>query len=48
MGTEAGLNRAYVALASLRKLGLKGMLLHSGGGYALSEAVLVRIANKVN
>jgi predicted ATPase len=48
MGTEAGLNRAYVALASLRKLGLKGMLLRTGGGYALSEAVLVRIANKVH
>jgi predicted ATPase len=46
IGTEAALNRAYVALASLRKLGLRGLLLHGGGGYALSQAVVVRLEDK--
>lgn len=43
IGTDAALNRAYVALTSLRKMGLRGLLLHGGGGYALSQAVMVRI-----
>ena len=46
IGTDAALNRAYVALTSLRKLGLRGLLLHGGGGYALSQAVVVRIEDK--
>jgi hypothetical protein len=48
IGAEAALNRAYVALASLRKLGLRGLLLHGGGGYALSQAVVVRIEDKAS
>ena len=39
----AALNRAYVAIANLRKLGLKGVLVNAGGGYALSQGVVVRI-----
>lgn len=46
IATDAALNRAYVALASLRKLGLKGFLLHGAGGYAISQAVVVRIAEQ--
>ena len=47
IASEAALNRAYVALASLRKLGLRGLLLHGGGGYAISQALVVRLENKV-
>jgi tetratricopeptide (TPR) repeat protein len=43
IGAEAALNRAYVALAALRKMGLRGILLNAGGGYVLSRAVAVRI-----
>jgi hypothetical protein len=43
IATEAALNRAHVALASLRKLGLRALLVKTAGGYALSEAVVVRI-----
>lgn len=43
IGSDAALNRAYVALANLRKLGLRGLLLNGGGGYALSQALVVRI-----
>ncbi|HJL19206.1 MAG TPA: AAA family ATPase [Sandaracinaceae bacterium LLY-WYZ-13_1] len=39
---DAALNRAYVAIASLRKKGLRDVLLTTGGGYALSAAVVVR------
>ena len=39
---DAALNRAYVAIASLRKKGLRDVLLTTGGGYALSAAVAVR------
>jgi predicted ATPase len=46
IATEAALNRAYVALASLRKMGLRGILVQGGGGYALSPAVAVRRENK--
>ncbi len=46
IGAAAALNRAYVALATLRKLGLRALLVHGGGGYALSQAVVVRIENK--
>lgn len=42
IGTEAALNRAYVALSSLRKKGLHELLVRTGGGYALSPAVAVR------
>jgi predicted ATPase len=48
IATEAALNRAYVALASLRKMGLRGILVQGGGGYALSSAVTVRRENKVH
>ena len=47
VGTDAALNRAYVALASLRKLGLRGALVQSGGGYSLSETTPTRRENKV-
>lgn len=43
IGSDAALNRAYVALANLRKLGLRGLLLNGGGGYAISQALIVRI-----
>ncbi|HEY1960006.1 MAG TPA: NACHT domain-containing protein [Polyangiaceae bacterium] len=43
MDADAALNRAHVALSSLRKLGLRGILVHGGGGYMLSHAVLVRV-----
>jgi predicted ATPase/tetratricopeptide (TPR) repeat protein len=42
IGADAALNRAYVAIAGLRKLGLRDVLVRSGGGYALSQAVVVR------
>jgi hypothetical protein len=38
---ESALNRLYVALATLRKLGFRGLLLTRGGGYLLSPAVSV-------
>lgn len=46
IGAEAALNRAYVALAALRKKGLRGVLVSADGGYALSRAVVVRIEIK--
>ena len=33
IGADAALNRAYVALASLRKKGLRGLLVSGEGGY---------------
>jgi predicted ATPase len=45
IGAEAALNRAYVALSSLRKKGLRGVLVSTAGGYALSRGVAVRRAN---
>ncbi len=42
MGTDAALNRAYVALSSLRKKGLRDAIVSVGGGYAISQAVVVR------
>jgi tetratricopeptide (TPR) repeat protein len=42
VGSDAALNRAYVALASLRKMGLRGILLQGGGGYFLSDVVATR------
>lgn len=42
MRADAGLNRAYVALAALRKRGLRDLLVSTAGGYALSQAVVVR------
>jgi predicted ATPase len=44
--TQAASNRAYVALASLRKLGLRDVLVSDGGGYAFSESVVVRISRE--
>jgi predicted ATPase len=38
---DAALNRLYVALATLRKRGLKDLLASGSGGYAISRAVLV-------
>jgi tetratricopeptide (TPR) repeat protein len=42
IGADAALNRAYVAVAGLRKQGLRDVLVRTGGGYALSQAVVVR------
>jgi predicted ATPase len=42
IAAEAALNRAYVALATLRKLGLRGLLVNGRGGYFLSIAAIVR------
>lgn len=39
---DAALNRLYVALATLRKRGLKDVLSSVAGGYAISRAVLVQ------
>ncbi|MGD0530513.1 MAG: hypothetical protein ABSE49_35595 [Polyangiaceae bacterium] len=39
---RSALNRAYVALATLRKLGLRGVLQTNAGGYCLHPAVAVR------
>ena len=44
IGAEAALNRAYVALATLRKKGLRGVLVRVDGGWALSPATAVRWA----
>jgi hypothetical protein len=44
MHTTAAFNRAYVALATLRKLGLRDVLVTGSGGYWLSPAVTVRFA----
>jgi len=44
MGVDAALNRAHVALSALRRKGLRDILVRSGGGYALSRAVVVRRA----
>ena len=42
---DAALNRAYVALATLRKLGLREALVTGAGGYCLDPAVAVRLAS---
>ncbi len=47
VAAAAARNRAWVALANLRRMGLRGVLLQGGGGYALSQGVVVRIENKV-
>ncbi len=36
MIADAGINRLYVAISTLRKLGLDGLLIHDGTGYQLS------------
>jgi predicted ATPase len=41
IGADAALNRAYVALATLRRRGLRDAIVSGGGGYALSRAVRV-------
>jgi hypothetical protein len=41
----AALNRAYVALATLRKLGLRELLVTRGGGYLLTPAVMVEMTS---
>jgi predicted ATPase len=45
IGADAAINRAHVALTALRKLGLRGILVHGAGGYVLSQAILVRLIN---
>ncbi|MGE0785224.1 MAG: AAA family ATPase [Sandaracinaceae bacterium] len=42
MGERAALNRAHVAMSTLRKRGLRDLLVRTGGGYALSAAIPVR------
>ena len=41
MTTKAGANRAYVALATLRKLGLRDALIRDEAGYSLETTVVV-------
>jgi hypothetical protein len=41
---EAGANRVYVAIATLRRMGLDGTLLNVGDGYLLSRDVPVVVA----
>jgi predicted ATPase len=43
MRSESAQNRAYVALAALRKLGLRAFMVTGAGGYSLSEATSVTI-----
>jgi tetratricopeptide (TPR) repeat protein len=43
---EAALNRVYVALATLRKLGLREALVTAAGGYCLDPAIAVRFASR--
>lgn len=42
IGAEAALNRAHVALTTLRKKGLRALIVRMGGGYAISPSVPVR------
>jgi hypothetical protein len=44
ISATAALNRAYVALATLRKLGLRDLIVTGAGGYLLNPAVVVRLA----
>ena len=44
ISASAALNRAYVALATLRKLGLRDLIVTGAGGYLLDPAVVVRFA----
>jgi hypothetical protein len=44
MLVEAALNRAYVALSALRRLGLRDVLRTGGGGYWLDPAIALTIA----
>jgi tetratricopeptide (TPR) repeat protein len=46
IGAEAALNRARVALATLRKLGLRDLLVTGPGGYWLNAAVAVAFADR--
>ena len=39
---EAGVNRVYVALTQLRRMGLRSVLEHSEGGYRLAPRTVVR------
>jgi predicted ATPase len=41
---SAALNRAYVAVATLRKLGLRDLIFSGPSGYSLTPAVVVRFA----
>ncbi|MCA9644147.1 MAG: hypothetical protein KC492_25815 [Myxococcales bacterium] len=41
--SHAAINRLYVAVTTLRRRGLKDLLLSGGGGYLLSPAVVVRL-----
>ncbi len=42
IGADAALNRAYVAIATLRKRGLSDAIVSVGGGYAISMAIPIR------
>jgi hypothetical protein len=39
LGTETGLSRLYVAIATLRKLGLHGAIITSGDGYLFDPRI---------
>ena len=38
---ESGANRVYVAISTLRRMGLRGVIVRRGGGYALASRVVV-------
>jgi predicted ATPase len=44
MGRDAGANRVHVALSTLRKLGLRGLLLRTGQGYHLNPETPVVVS----
>jgi tetratricopeptide (TPR) repeat protein len=44
---EAGASRVYVALATLRKLGLRGLLMSRDGGYLLDPAVQLVVVPQI-
>ena len=44
---DAGISRVYVALNTLRKLGLKGVIVSRDGGYLLDPKVLVAVVQRL-
>ena len=47
MVRDAGISRVYVALNTLRKLGLKGVLVSRDGGYLLDPKVEMAVVPRL-